>query len=165
MLVVALLPCASAPADDATRWGVERSAEDGVGEQHPIAIVLSPDGDELRVHRSKDDRIGLSLRLRKGFERFDSGACPTVQIDADNAVAAASESGACEVADRVATMPLGRIAEDVIRSSVLARLMEGTRLVWRVRLDGLGYREITFTLRGSMQALVDVMGTATRVER
>ena len=148
---------------DPTRWNVERAAEDGSGAQRPIAVVASAEGDALRVHRAASGAVALSLRLRDGFERLDAAGCPTLRIDDTPATGRASRS--CEVADRVVTVELGRIDDGGVRSAVLAGLIQGTRLTWRVRLRELGYREIAFTLKGSKQAVMQVIGPDTRVRR
>jgi hypothetical protein len=147
----------------AERWTVEQDRVDTGGESRPVAIVSAATGDTLRVFADQRNGVALSVRLRDGFERIDESQCPTLLVDDHPPMAPQRANDGCTTTARVVTVPLGRIVDGNVRSPLLARLIAGTELVWRVRLQSLGYRELRFTLRGSKQALVAVLGAATTV--
>ena len=147
----------------AERWTVERDRVDGGDESRPVATVSATTGDTLRVFADQSGRVSLSVRLRNGFERIDKSQCPTLLVDDHPPMAPQRANGGCVTTARVVTVPLGQFVDGTIRSELLARLISGTVLVWRVRLQKLGYRELRFTLRGSKQALVEVLGARTTV--
>lgn len=142
----------------AERWGTEQAAGDGADPARPVAVVGSASRDTLRVYRDKAGDAQLGLRLRAGMERLWQDACPTVQVDSDPPRAPLLAAGGCTVQARGARIALGSLRGGGPGAVLLRRLMHGTEVTLRFRLQGLGYREARFTLLGSRQALAAAIG-------
>ena len=50
-----------------------------------------------------------------------------------------------------------------VPSAQLDRVMRGRRLVFRYRIEGAGYRETSFSLRGSRRRVQAILGERLRV--
>jgi hypothetical protein len=145
------------------RWTVEHGQIDSGGSGGAVAVIDAPSGDTLKVYRDAQARLHLSIRLRDGFEKLDVTVCPTLQIDTDQPWIHDGDKSACVTDSRGARMVLGAVESSSLKSPLVHKLMTGTTVMFRLRLTGLGYREVLFSLRGSMQALVEVMGPGVEV--
>jgi hypothetical protein len=143
-------------------WSVDAAAQDQQGKVSAVASVASSDADHLRIYRSANGEVWLSLRLRVGSEALDPSSCPTYQVQG-NSSADAKIVSPCTVDDSGVRIKLGQIRNDEIESEMLLSLMDGDTLHLTLKLTGLGYRRTTVSLRRSRQALLKVLGTNTNV--
>ena len=146
----------------ATEWRLESSVEAPPGASQHIAVVSSESADHLRVFQDRFNTVYLSIRLRPGFERLDTTQCPSIEVLGANAMRAASAK-ACQIDAGGARLRLGQISDNRVRSRTLDALMRGHSIVLRMRLRDFGYRDATFTLKGSKQALTQMLGTEVQV--
>ena len=147
----------------ANEWQLESPTDEAT---YPRAEVGSAEGDFLRVAQDRFQTITMSLRLRPGFERVDTTVCPTLEVlSADGHALPAESTEACQVDAGGARFRLGQIVDQTIRSRVLSALMHGHSITFRMRLTDAGYREAHFSLNGSSQTLLQVLGEDVRVER
>ncbi|NKC16824.1 MAG: hypothetical protein GKR94_32920 [Gammaproteobacteria bacterium] len=151
------LAAGSAPAQQSDRWITERAALNSSGHVEAVAVVAAVNGDALRVYQDARGTLHLSLRLRNGLERLSTSLCPTVQVD-DDAPITQIPGQLCATDPRGARLTLGEIEDGTIKSPLLLRLMNGTTITARFKLNAWGYRSSVFTLTGSKQALFNVIG-------
>lgn len=136
----------------------------GGGDASPLAVVGNPTGDRLEVHQQNDGAITGRLLLREGFETFHPDGCPTLVVDMSPPIGLAARNGPCRIDGHRAEFVFGTIEDNRIASTQLLRLMDGQQVVFRFHVDGRGYRETRFPLRGSKNALTNLLGTDVVVE-
>lgn len=163
LLALGVALASSVTAQTVDRWTTAQPSVEGGGASASVATVSAPSGEMLRVYKDRNSLLHMSLRLRDGFEQMDTRVCPSIQFDAGGADASNIATTRCEADSRGARFSLGRIESEQVRSALLRRLMTRTRITLRVKLRSLGYREVHFTLRGSMQAMVAVLGQGVQV--
>jgi len=160
-LAAALL--AAAPALASARWDVVVEAPTDVDAEAEVAVVSNDSGHSLRVYRDDGGVVQAVFSIREGFDTLSDALCPTYQVDEEPPIATGL-AGECALDAKRARFSLGVVEEDrVIRSDALLELMNGSRLAFRYRIPSLGYRETTFSLKGSKQALNRAIGVDVAV--
>ncbi|MDZ7751211.1 MAG: hypothetical protein U5S82_06025 [Gammaproteobacteria bacterium] len=129
-----------------------------------FAVVGNPAGDRFEVRRQDDGTVTGLLVLREGFESFPPDHCPTLVVDMSAPIGLAARNGPCRIDGHRAGFVFGTIEDGRIGSTHLVRLMDGQQVMFRFHVDGRGYRETRFPLRGSKNALTNLLGTDVVVE-
>lgn len=123
-----------------------------------LAIVEDGSGNSLRVYRDKNGTLWAIFALKEGFDTLADHGCPTYQVDSYPSTNIPGNDARCLLESKRAHFTLGDIDSDQVRSAALTRLMEGSSIALRYRLQPVGYGQTTFTLRGSRQALESILG-------
>ncbi|MEM7406580.1 MAG: hypothetical protein AAF458_14885 [Pseudomonadota bacterium] len=159
--------CASlvtTPALAEVSWHVDATAIDEHNRAAVIAQAGSRQGDQVRVFRRPDGGVILSLRLRPGFERLAGDGCPTLTVLGSEPPLAVA-LGACRLDARGFEATLGFIRDSTLASGAVSALMQGESMHLTLRLERVGYRHISMSLRGSRIALRKMLGTNVQVVR
>ena len=160
--LVALALLALSPARVAAQWYTESVPVGEDGAQVNTATVANESGHRFRVYRSGQSLIRGQFTIPEGFERLSSQTCPTWRVDKRFLVSTAAATP-CQVGNWHADFVIAEIDGNQVRSAELDRVMRGTRLVFRYRIEGAGYRETTFSLRGSRRRIQAILGERIRV--
>ena len=102
------------------------------------------------------------FRLHPGLSRLARG-CPSYRVDDQPPRALVSNGDMCRVDGRSVTFVLGRIEAGRVDSEALLELMNGSDIRFIYHLHGAGYDQAAFSLAGSKQAIIDVLGDDVRV--
>ncbi len=160
-LLPIVLACCLLPGVAQAQWSaVPSSANTESGND---ALVRSEEGGELRIWLDVDSYLRASFRLEGGLARLDEAGCPTFQIDDTRPEDLSEPAHECSVDGTSAQVVLTQVSEGELDSRTLVRLMNGSRLGVRYRLAHAGYGAITFSLRGSKQALLRALGDQVQV--
>ena len=162
-LAMAGLWLASVSTPAIAQWRAVSERPAGADPKLFIAVIENVAGYALHVFRDSNDTIRAIFALREGFGSLAQSSCPTYVIDHETPQVARFESERCRLDARRAHFSLGRVDRHEVRSNGLLMLMNGSRLLFRFHLTGLGYQEALFTLRGSKQALNLAIGTEVAV--
>lgn len=146
------------------QWQVEDGPAAGDIEAESVqATATNSGGYRFTVFRDAGGVVRASFRLRPGLDRLDTHVCPTFFVDDSPPRVARFDGETCRAQARAVSFPLGRVEESEIRSDALLNLMNGSRLFVRFRLEGVGYGETEFSLRGSKQTLNRAIGNGVIV--
>ena len=160
--LVALALLALSPARAPAQWHTARLAVGEDGTMVDVAAVENDSGHRFQVYRSAESLVRGRFSIPEGFERLSPDTCPTWQVDDRFLVSTAAES-ACRVEHWHADFVIAGIDGRRVRSVELDRVMRGNRLVFRYRIEGAGYRETSFGLRGSRRRVQAILGEGVRV--
>ena len=161
-VLVTLALLALSPAQAAAQWYTESVPVNEDGAQVNTATVTNESGYRFRVYRSGESLVRGQFTIPEGFERLSSQTCPTWHVDKRFVVSPAAVTP-CRVGHWHADFVIAEIEGNRVRSAELDRVMRGKRLVFRYRIEGAGYRETTFSLRGSRRRVQAILGERTRV--
>ena len=128
------------------------------GTQLDTARVTNPAEHSLDIYRDPDGIVRGTFSLNDGESALDERSCPTFRVDSRPPRALTGLDGPCEVEGHTARFTLGVINDGTIESTLLTQLMNGTRILVWYHVKDHGYLETEFTLRHSMQALMDAIG-------
>ena len=160
--LAALLCLALAPARLPAQWHTEQVAVGDEGAQVNTATVENEGGHRFRVYRSGETLVRGQFTIPEGFERLSPNTCPTWQVD-KRFVASTSAEAECRMGNWHADFIIGEIEGNRMYSVKLDRVMRGNRLTFRYRIEGAGYRETSFSLRGSRRRVQAMLGERIRV--
>ena len=160
LVVLALL--ALAPLRLAAQWHTVSVPVGEDGAQVNTATVENESGHRFRVYRSGESLVRGQFTIPEGFERLSPETCPTWQVDKRFQTSTASEAE-CRMGNWHADFVIAQIDGNRVPSAELDRVMRGRRLVFRYRIEGAGYRETTFSLRGSRRRIQAILGERIRV--
>ena len=121
-----------------------------------VAQAASGDGARLQVFRDTTDEVRLRFLLRPGFDQLTG--CPTFQVSGKPPVHQSSDGSPCANGGTWADFSLGRIRNGQLNSLTLHRIMNGEEITFRYTLKDHRYGEARFSLTGSKQAVLDVIG-------
>ena len=159
LFVLALL----GPELAAAQWNVEVEPVAAGEPDRRIAVGRNRQGDRLRISRTGEDVVQAVFSLRPGLSTLARG-CPSYRVDDQAPRALVVDAGAlCEPDGRSVTFSLGKLADGRIDSEALLELMNGSRIRFIYHLQGAGYDQAAFSLAGSKQAIIDVLGDDVRV--
>lgn len=150
-LTLAALPARAA-------WQIVNVADGGSHERIRAARIENPDGYSLEVYRDRDGTVRSRFSLRNGFAELAPHMCPTFQIDSREPVNESIGDKACRTGERWAEFVLGYVKGGSVTSLVLHRLMNGETVTYRFALARGGYRQTSFSLKGSNHAIVEALG-------
>lgn len=162
LALAALALLAFAPAPLWAQWYTARLAVGAVGAMADVAAVDNESGHRFHVYRSGETQVRGLFSIPEGFERLSPHTCPTWHVDERFLAATAGETG-CRAGHWHADFSIAEIEGRRIFSKELDRVMRGRRLVVRYRVEGAGYRETSFNLRGSRRRVQAVLGERIRV--
>ena len=160
--IVALALLALSPLPLPAQWYTESVPVDEDGAQVNTATVTNESGHRFRVYRSGESLVRGQFTIPEGFERLSSQTCPTWHVDKRFLVSTAALTP-CRLGHWHADFSIAEIEGNRVHSSELERVMRGKRLVFRYRIEGAGYRETTFSLRGSRRRVQAILGERIRV--
>ena len=160
--LVAFALLASSPLRAPAQWQTARFAVGEDGTTVEAASVENDSGHGFRVYRSAESLVRGRLTIPEGFERLSPDTCPTWQVDNRFLLSTGAEA-ACRMGPWHADFVIAGIDGSRVRSVELDRVMRGSRLVFRYRIEGAGYRETSFGLRGSRRRVQAVLGERVRV--
>ena len=164
LALVALTLLALSPARLPAQWHTEQITVGEEGAQVNTATVANESGYRFRVYRSGDSLVRGQFTIPEGFERLSPDTCPTWQVDKRFLISTAA-GAECRMGNWHADFVIGAIDGNRILSTELDRVMKGTRLMFRYRVEGAGYRETSFSLRGSRRRIQAILGERIRVVR
>ncbi len=148
------------PGPAMAAWTTRAPDESGLD---PVAYIANDAGQRAEVFLVDGDIVYLRLVLGEGFETFAESSCPTFQIDKRIPMHHFAVGQRCAIAAKNATIQLGKIVDREIESLVLHRFMNGNRVTFRYTIHNGQYREASFSLRSSKQALLHAIGADSRV--
>ena len=160
--IATLVLLALSPLPLPAQWYTESVPVNEDGAQVNAATVTNESGHRFRVYRSGESLVRGQFTIPEGFERLSSQTCPTWHVDKRFVVSTAAVSP-CRVGDWHADFVIAAIEGNRVHSPELDRVMRGRRLVFRYRIEGAGYRETTFSLRGSRRRVQAILGERLRV--
>ena len=160
--IVALALLALSPLPLPAQWYTESVPVDEDGAQVNTATVTNESGYRFRVYRSGESLVRGQFTIPEGFERLSSQTCPTWHVDKRFLVSTAALTP-CRLGHWHADFAIAEIEGNRVHSAELERVMRGKRLVFRYRIEGAGYREATFSLRGSRRRVQAILGERIRV--
>ncbi len=160
--IVALSLLTLSPVPVAARWYGEIAPVGEAGAQSRTANVENESGYHFRVYVDGESLVRGRFTIPEGFERLSSRTCPTWLVD-ERFLASTAVLTPCETGDWHADFVIAEIDGNRVRSAELDRVMRGSRLVFRYRVEGAGYRETTFSLRGSRRYVQRTLGDRVRV--
>jgi len=121
-----------------------------------VAQAISQDGARLQVFRDAGDEVRLRFLLRPGFDQLTG--CPTFQVTGKPPVHQSSDGSPCANGGTWADFSLGRIRNGQLNSLTLHRIMNGDEIIFRYTLKNHRYGEARFSLIGSKQSVIQVIG-------
>ena len=160
--IVALALLALSPLPLPAQWYTESVPVGEDGAQVNTATVTNESGHRFRVYRSGESLVRGQFTIPEGFERLSSQTCPTWHVDKRFLVSTAALTP-CRLGHWHADFVIAEIEGNRVPSAELERVMRGKRLVFRYRIEGAGYRETTFSLRGSRRRVQAILGERIRV--
>ena len=141
-------------------WTFRDQAELGL---NPVAYAKSEAGQRVEVFIGDRSTVFLRLVLGAGFETFAESSCPTFQIDQRKPMHHFEVGYHCAVVAKRTTYLLGQINDSEITSLILHRFMNGNQATFRYTIKSGQYRQVSFSLGSSKQALRHALGSDTRV--
>ncbi len=129
-----------------------------------VASINGEHGQRLEMFVDARDTIFLRFTLGQGFETFAATSCPTFQIDERKPMHHFNPGPQCTVSSKDVTFSLGEIVDRGIRSLVVHRLLNGNAVTFRYTVSNGQYREATFSLSRSKQAMRKLLGYGLKVE-
>lgn len=160
--LAALLALTAFTAQPASgEWQAMEITRDGVPQK--FALVENAEGYRLEIHKDPEQQVHGTFILRPGFDEFSEHRCPTFKADRRAPVNLAESGKPCKSAGDRAEFNLGRVEDKRIQSPLLVQLMNGSRLELIFPLHNVGYQTTSFPLRGSKQALLEVLGRGVKV--
>jgi hypothetical protein len=148
---------------DAEHWNTVVDSPESMDLTVDIATVFNQRGHSLQIFRDRNDIVRGVFALKQSFDRFDEASCPTIRIDSRRPQALVNLDGPCKLEGNKAHFTLGVIDEGRMESRLIFQLMNGGIIRFWYHLKNAGYRETTFTLRNSLQALIVTLGTEVQV--
>ena len=145
------------------QWQVEEEVFDGDPTRRKVAVVNNDSGHSVRIYNDGSSAVRVVFALPDGFDTLSRETCPTFRVDHGPPQVAEDDRDRCGIEPRRASFTMGRVADGRVRSNALFWIMNGTRLLFRYRLEHVGYRETAFSLRGSKQVLREAIGLGIRV--
>lgn len=130
---------------------------------NPVAYAANSTGQRAEIFLGDRNTVYLRLVLGGRFETFNASNCPTFQIDKRKPMHHFDVGYRCAIVAKMATFMLGRIADREIKSLVLHRFMNGNRVTFRYLVNTGQYRQTSFSLSRSKQALTQALGSGTRI--
>jgi hypothetical protein len=145
------------------QWRVSEEAPSELEDQVEVAQVVNNEADAMRVFLDADGLVRAKFTLGAALDKLDARTCPTYLIDDERPQVTAFDAARCRMEPGAVTFTLGRVVGDTVASESLLGLMKGTELRVRFHVEGTGYRQSRFSLRGSKQALNAAIGRGVRV--
>ena len=141
-------------------WSVDDPTE---LEGNPVAYATSATGQRAEILMGDRNTVILRLRLSAGFETFAESNCPTFQIDDRKPMHHFEVGHHCAIVAKRTTYLLGQIIDSEITSVILHRFMNGNQVTFRYTVKSGQYRQASFSLNSSKQALTRALGSDTSV--
>ena len=160
--LAALALLALAPAPVAAQWYTARLAVGEEGAMTDVATVDNESGHRFHLYRSGEAQLRGLLTIPESYDRLSPDTCPTWHVD-KRFVAATGVDVPCRMGHWHADFAVAEIDGRRVYSTELDRVMKGRRLVFRYRIEGAGYRETSFGLRGSRRRIQAILGERVRV--
>jgi len=154
LVIVLAVPWATALAD----WRLAREQVSPDESSFRVALVENDSGHSLRIYQDANGTVRGIFTIRDGFDTLAENNCPTYRIDEHTPASLAAQGQTCQSDPKRSFFPLGALEDDQIRSNALLQLMNGTYVLFRYHLRGVGYRETRFTLEHSKQILMEILG-------
>ena len=117
------------------------------------AKVHNDSGAYLQIFLTSGNQLVGEFKLGPGLLSLDPVTCPTLQIDQNLPEDFNLAKHQCAIRGDLARFLLTVIGEHQVDSKTFLELMNGNRLVIRYRLQGAGYGQQEFSLKGSKQVL------------
>ena len=155
LALLSLLALSPAPAP--AQWHTELFAFDEDAAQVNTATVENEAGHRFRVYRAGQSLIRGQFTIPEGFERLSPDTCPTWYVD-KRFLASTAAKAECRMGPWHADFVIAEIEGNRVYSLELDRVMRGEGLAFRYRIEGAGYRESAFRLRGSRRRIQTVLG-------
>ncbi len=130
---------------------------------NPVAYVNNNSGQRVEVYVGDRSTVFLRFVLGPGFETFAESSCPTFQIDQRKPMHHFEVGYRCAVVAKRATYLLGQIDDSEITSLILHRFMNGNQVTFRYTIKSGQYRQLSFSLASSKQALTHALGSDIRI--
>ena len=130
---------------------------------NPVAYATATTGQRAEIFVGKSSTIFLRLVLGAGFETFTESNCPTFQIDDRKPMHHFEVGDSCAIVAKRVTYMLGQIVEQEITSLILHRFMNGNQVTFRYTVKNGQYRQASFSLDNSKQALMRALGSDIRI--
>lgn len=147
------------PVQVLAQWEViTESLPDSDGEI-PVAIVRNDDGHSLKIYEAQDGTVRGIFSIGNSYEALAAQTCPTYFVDDHKPEGVRFGEARCRLEPNAAYFTLGEDRGDTIRSASLQRLMNGTDIHFLYHVNNMGYRESSFSLSRSKQALTTAVGS------
>jgi len=127
------------------------------------ARVINDNGASLQIYQNSDQQLVSEFKLGQGLVNLDPVTCPTLQIDQVEPEDFNNHQHQCVINGDSAVFTLTQISEGQVDSKTFLELMNGSQLVIRYRLQGAGYGQQKFSLKGSKQVLKSTLTQGTVV--
>jgi len=155
MVVLAALAATLANQPVFAQWRVTQDTPAGVDNRIDVAIIANDSGHQLRLYNDEAQNVRGIFTIRDGFDTIDPAVCPTYSVDEREPKRVTFEGEHCHILPRQTEFTLGK--SGLVANRDLRRIMNGSNIVFRYRMQRGNYRETTFTLRGSKYAVTTAM--------
>lgn len=145
-------------------WETTRSEDAESTASSDRASVSSSDGYRLALFRDAQGTLRGRLQIQRGLDQFSSFGCATLRVDKRAPINLHDSYYHCVSDNDNVEFRLGDIDGNTIASLILTQLINGSRLEVSFTLKGVGYRQTTFTLSGSKQAVAQLLGSGVQVK-
>lgn len=125
--------------------------------QTKVARIENAEGYSLEIYRDANGAVRSRFNMNNN-NRLKEKYCPTYQVDRFGNQNRSINDAPCISNRNWAEFVLGYVIDDQIVSTKLHNLMNGNQITYRFILENSGYSATSFSLRGSKQTMVDVLG-------
>ena len=151
MILAAALAASLASQPIAAQWRVTQDTPPGAVNRIDVAIIDNESGHRLELYNDDTQNVRGIFTIRDGFDTIDPAVCPTYRVDEREPKRVGIGNEACRIEPKQTEFTLGK--SDLTDNRDLRRIMNGSNIVFRYRMQRGNYRETTFTLRGSKYAV------------
>lgn len=130
--------------------------------QTRVARIENEEGYSLEIYRDASDAVRARINMNNN-NRLKEKTCPTYQVDNNNMLNRSINDAPCISQRGWAEFILGYIIDNQINSTQLDNLLNGNRITYRFILENSGYAATSFSLKGSKQTVIDVLGANIKI--
>lgn len=130
--------------------------------QTMVARIENDEGYSLEIYRDANDAVRSRLNMNSTTRLVEKN-CPTYQVDRLDFQNRSINDAPCISHRQWSEFVLGYVIDNRIVSTKLHNLMNGNRITYRFILENSGYSTTSFSLSGSKQTLLDVLGPELKV--
>ena len=159
-----IFACAIPTGGVEAQWDIAKEpVPHSVQSQVPVAVVENDLGHSLKVYVDDSGVVRGMFTINGGFDALSTSICPTYRVDERKPRVVGHGEAACQIESKRAHFTFGKQQGAQVRSTELHRLMNGSAILFSYQLDEVGYRESSFSLRGSKFAVRGAIGRGVRI--
>jgi len=151
------------PASTFAAWNVTTQSGQEGDEQITFAYSTNESGYTFEIYRDSIDSIRARFNLAGSILQLAEKSCPTYQVDRGFPQNRSVYDAPCISSDQWAEYILGHVVNRQISSTLLLALMNGMNISFRFILENGDYRETSFSLQGSRNAITQAIGQENNV--